>query len=66
MWDTVLRTTTTDLASRLHKKTRVNCGSDTTTCYLLARVQVGYGAVDYDDGIGEAHDRGAGHDAPKD
>lgn len=28
--------------------------------------KVGYGAVDYDDGIGEAHDRGAGHDAPQD
>ncbi|EFJ46170.1 hypothetical protein VOLCADRAFT_118106 [Volvox carteri f. nagariensis] len=28
--------------------------------------KVGYGAVDYDDGIGEAHDRGKAHDLPKD
>ncbi|KXZ55475.1 hypothetical protein GPECTOR_2g1024 [Gonium pectorale] len=27
---------------------------------------VGYGAEDYDDGIGEAHDRGGAHPAPKD
>ncbi|GIL89513.1 hypothetical protein Vretimale_1923 [Volvox reticuliferus] len=28
--------------------------------------KVGYGAVEYDDGIGEVHDRGKPHEAPKD
>lgn len=27
--------------------------------------QVGYGADEFDDGIGEAHDRGKAHEAPK-
>lgn len=31
-----------------------------------AQPQVGYGEFDFDDGVGEGHDRGKAHPAPKD